>query len=140
MSRRACRTPTCCFARSSAAVSASRSASSATSRSVGPVGAAGVPCVATDVGACRELIEGRSDEAPPLGPGGVVTPLSDPHAVAQGLAALLLDPVAHERCARAMRERTRLYYNKTAVDASYRELYEQHLMHQQPIGVAALEH
>ena len=33
-------------------------------------GAAGIPSVVTDVGACRELILGRADEEPRLGPGG----------------------------------------------------------------------
>ncbi len=37
-------------------------------------GAAGVPFVATNVGSCREIIEGRSDESPRLGAGGIVTP------------------------------------------------------------------
>jgi glycosyltransferase involved in cell wall biosynthesis len=45
-------------------------------------GAAGVPCVATDVGACREMIEGDSRETPSLGRGGVVVPLSSPSLVA----------------------------------------------------------
>lgn len=90
-------------------------------------GAAGVPCVATDVGACRDMIEGRGDEDPPLGRGGFVTPLANPRATAQALADLLLDEALRERCARAMQERTRRYYSKTAVDASYRALYQQHL-------------
>lgn len=90
-------------------------------------GAAGVPCVATDVGACREIIEGRSDESPPLGPGGFVTPMANPRAVAHALADLLLDPALHQRCAQAMRERTRLYYDKAGVDRSYHALYAQHL-------------
>lgn len=88
-------------------------------------GAAGVPCVATDVGACREIIEGRSDEVPPLGRGGFVTPLANPRAVAQALADLLLDRALHGRCGEAMRARTRLHYDKAAVDVSYRELYAQ---------------
>src|SRR5581483_346526 len=39
-------------------------------------GAAGIPSVATDVGACREIIMGREDEQPALGQGGVVTTLT----------------------------------------------------------------
>ena len=35
-------------------------------------GAAGIPTVATDVGACREMILGASREKPALGPGGAV--------------------------------------------------------------------
>ncbi|MFH1574440.1 MAG: GT4 family glycosyltransferase PelF, partial [Acidobacteriota bacterium] len=49
-------------------------------------GAAGIPAVATDVGACREMIHGRRSESPRLGEGGVVTELSNPTATATGLA------------------------------------------------------
>lgn len=90
-------------------------------------GAAGIPCVATNVGACRDIIEGRADEQPPLGPGGFVTPLADPQATAQALASLLTDPVLHARCARALQQRVRLHYNKRVIDDIYRSLYEEHL-------------
>ena len=87
-------------------------------------GAAGVPSVATNVGSCRDIIEGRTDENPPLGRGGFVTPLANPRATALALAELLLDPALRSRCANAMWERTRRYYSKHVVDASYRALYE----------------
>jgi polysaccharide biosynthesis protein PelF len=90
-------------------------------------GAAGVPSVATDVGSCRDIIEGRAGEDPPLGPGGFVTPLADPLATATGLARLLLDPGLRARCGEAIRRRTERYYNKRVVDGMYRELYEEHL-------------
>ena len=90
-------------------------------------GAAGVPSVTTDVGSCRDIIEGRADEDPPLGPGGFVTPLADPLATAKGLADILLDPALRARCGEAIRRRTERYYNKKVVDRIYRELYEAHL-------------
>ncbi|MDN3564993.1 GT4 family glycosyltransferase PelF [Paeniroseomonas aquatica] len=90
-------------------------------------GAAGVPSVATDVGSCRDIIEGRADEDPPLGPAGFVTPLADPTATAEGIAALLLDPALRARCGEAIRQRTERSYNKQVVDRLYRELYEEHL-------------
>ncbi len=90
-------------------------------------GAAGVPSVATDVGSCRDIIEGRADEDPPLGPGGFVTPLANPVATAKGLADLLLDPELRARCGEAIRRRTERYYNKKVVDRIYHELYEAHL-------------
>jgi polysaccharide biosynthesis protein PelF len=90
-------------------------------------GAAGVPSVATDVGSCREIIHGRADEAPALGPGGFVTPLANPLATAQGLADLLLNPELRQRYGEAIRARTEKYYNKRVVDGLYRDLYEEHL-------------
>jgi glycosyltransferase involved in cell wall biosynthesis len=90
-------------------------------------GAAGVPSVATDVGSCRDLIEGRADEDPPLGAGGFVVPLANPTATAKALAELLLDPALRERCGATMRQRTEAYYNKRVVDRIYRDLYELYL-------------
>jgi glycosyltransferase involved in cell wall biosynthesis len=87
-------------------------------------GAAGVPMVATDVGACREMIEGRSDEDPALGPGGEITGLADPSATGKALARLLRDKAWRTRCAAAIKRRVELYYNKKTIDGIYRELYE----------------
>jgi glycosyltransferase involved in cell wall biosynthesis len=87
-------------------------------------GAAGVPSVATDVGACREMIMGSRTETPPLGAGGSVTPLANPAATAQALAKLLGNHSWHEQCSHAIRERVRRYYNKADLDKSYRDLYE----------------
>jgi glycosyltransferase involved in cell wall biosynthesis len=86
-------------------------------------GAAGVPSVATDVGACREIIEGRADESPPLGAGGFVTPLANPQATADALMQLLTQPQLRKRCGEVMRERTRLYYCSRVVHSSYASLY-----------------
>jgi polysaccharide biosynthesis protein PelF len=86
-------------------------------------GAAGIPCVATDVGACREVILGRPGEYPSLGAGGFVTPLANPRATAQAVAQLLRDEVLRARCGRALQTRVRRYYNRRMVDASYADLY-----------------
>jgi glycosyltransferase involved in cell wall biosynthesis len=90
-------------------------------------GAVGIPSVTTDVGSCRELLFGRANEDPPLGPGGDVTPLCNPSATAHSLARLLTDAEWYERCSRAIKERVRLYYNKKVVDRTYRELYGSYL-------------
>jgi glycosyltransferase involved in cell wall biosynthesis len=86
-------------------------------------GAAGIPAVATDVGACREIILGREDETPRLGAGGVVTALSSPAATAEALMRLLTDSECYTSCSAAMRERVRRYYDKAGMLAAYREIY-----------------
>ncbi|WP_426958255.1 GT4 family glycosyltransferase PelF [Muricoccus radiodurans] len=86
-------------------------------------GAAGVPCVATDVGACREMIEGDPTEPDGIGPGGAVTPVADPAAVAEAVAALLLDPERRARAAAAMQARIRARFLKSDCDAAYARLY-----------------
>ena len=42
--------------------------------------AAGIPVVSTDVGACRELLEGSQPADRAIGPSGLVTGLADPGA------------------------------------------------------------
>ncbi len=86
-------------------------------------GAAGIACVATDVGACSEIIHGRAGEFPALPAGGVITPLASPQATAQAVAQLLHDDVLRRRCGLALRERVRRYYNQKMVNQTYREIY-----------------
>ena len=86
-------------------------------------GAAGIPTVATDVGACREMILGQESENPPLGPGGAITPLANPLATADALESLLRQPEALRLASDAIRERVRRYYNKADLDKIYAGLY-----------------
>lgn len=86
-------------------------------------GAAGVPCVATDVGACREMIEGDPLAPDGFGPGGVVTPVADPAATAEAVAALLLDAPRRARAAASIQSRIRARYLKTDCDANYARIY-----------------
>lgn len=86
-------------------------------------GASGIPTVATDVGACREMILGSEFESPHLGDGGVVAPLSNPQALAQGIYKLLSDETYYNRCSDAIRQRVNLYYNKDDQHEAYRSLY-----------------
>ena len=88
---------------------------------------AGVPTVATDVGACRELIEGRLPEDVALGPSGVVTGVGDPVQTANAILKLLDDPAFHARAAAAGAERVDRYYRQAQVLASYRALYAPHV-------------
>lgn len=86
-------------------------------------GAAGIPVVATDVGACREIIEGVEGEFPPLGVGGVVCPLSNASAVSRALERLLRDDVFYRECSHALQQRVMRYYHETDQFAAYQELY-----------------
>lgn len=89
-------------------------------------GAAGVPCVATDVGSCREMIEGDPDGPDAeLGPGGTVVPVADPAATARAIAALLTDADWHRRASLSMQARIRMRYIKADCDAAYAAIYAQ---------------
>ncbi len=85
--------------------------------------AAGLPVVATDVGACRELLEGRLPADRALGPSGFVTGLADPGATAQAILSLARDAGLRDEMGRAAQARVRAYYQEADLIRSYREIY-----------------
>lgn len=90
------------------------------------VGAAGVPSVATDVGSCRAILEGRPDEVPRLGPGGIITSLVSAHDTARAIESLLRDPDRSARYGEAQKARVRRYYNIRDMGEAYASLYKQY--------------
>ncbi len=86
-------------------------------------GAAGIPLVTTDVGACREMLLGREDESPRLGAGGMVCPLSNPSAIAQACARLLTQPALYQSYADSLRTRVHTHYRLEDQVAAYRGVY-----------------
>lgn len=93
------------------------------------VGAAGIPSVTTDVGSCRELLYGKTEEAATGGnlKGGIVVEVGSPEAVAEGLRQLLTDKNLYTRCQDVMRKRVYQYYNKVKIYQNYRDLYNKYL-------------
>ncbi|OGG96300.1 MAG: hypothetical protein A2527_02305 [Candidatus Lambdaproteobacteria bacterium RIFOXYD2_FULL_50_16] len=89
------------------------------------LGAVGVPTVATDVGACSELLYGAPEEEPKLGPGGVICPLASPTGVAEGIIRLYSDRKFYESCSKAIKARVAAYYRKEDQHRSYREIYNE---------------
>ena len=85
--------------------------------------AAGVPLVATDVGSCRELVEGRADETPELGPAGIIVPVGEPDALADGIIKILSDRTLQDQFGAAGRRRVELTYAESEVIGAYRDLY-----------------
>jgi glycosyltransferase involved in cell wall biosynthesis len=100
-------------------------------------GAAGIPCVATDCGACPELIFGTMSENPRLGPAGGIAPLSNPTAIAENILLLLQDRNFYNACSLNIRERIRTYYNSAIVQQHYYNLYQEMMqLSSTPAGVA----
>lgn len=85
--------------------------------------AAGLPTVATDVGACRELLEGRTPADRALGPSGLVTALGDPAATAEAILSLARDPGLCREMGRAGLARVRACYQESELVRRYREIY-----------------
>lgn len=76
--------------------------------------AAGVPVVATAVGGCPELVADS----------GLLTPVRSPRATATAILRLCADSTLRRRLVRAGLDRVRRRHARTAMLASYRELYE----------------
>lgn len=85
--------------------------------------AAGVPAVTTDVGACRELIEGVSEEDRALGQAGAVVDIADPEGLGRAAGRLLADPEAWQRASQAGLARVRRYYTSDQMLERYRRIY-----------------
>jgi glycosyltransferase involved in cell wall biosynthesis len=86
--------------------------------------AAGVPAITTDVGSCRQLIEGVDEEDRALGSAGMVVQLADPAAFAQAVLSLLADETRWQAAQQAGLARVRRYYTKKQMIDRYRTLYE----------------
>jgi glycosyltransferase involved in cell wall biosynthesis len=95
--------------------------------SVLEAGAAGIPTVATDVGACREMLLGRADEDPALGAGGIITDVASPAQTAAAIGQLLHDRGRRDRLGRVMQQRVELYYNLKLVDEAYAAIYRRYI-------------
>lgn len=84
--------------------------------------AMGLPVVSTDVGSCREIIEGFCDD-PTSGRGGFVVEPCNSKAMADALAAILLDESLRTSMADVMRRRVGSYYEGGRVTSLYENVY-----------------
>jgi len=89
--------------------------------------AAGVPTISTDVGSCRQLIEGLDAEDKAIGVSGAVVSIADPQALADAAIALLRDPAQWHAASQAGIARVERYYTDTLMFGHYRKVYEQAL-------------
>jgi polysaccharide biosynthesis protein PelF len=84
--------------------------------------AAGLPIVSTDVGSCREIIEGFEVD-PVKGRGGIVVEPCNPKAIADALATIFLDETSRQQMGDVLRRRVESYYHKNRVTRLYEDLY-----------------
>lgn len=91
--------------------------------------AAGVPAVSTDVGSCRQLVEGLDEEDRALGPSGLVVPIAQPQQLADAALQLLGDGARWQAASRAAMERVERYYTDRLMFDRYRRVYEQAMSH-----------
>ncbi|MDF1883904.1 GT4 family glycosyltransferase PelF [Sulfurimonas sp. SAG-AH-194-C21] len=89
--------------------------------------AAGVPCVATDVGSCRDLIEGAIDEEDMrIGKAGAITGIANPDALAQEYVRLLnFESGEWKKAQNAGLIRVEKYYRQELFLSDYRAIYDE---------------
>ncbi len=86
--------------------------------------AAGLPCVATDVGSCRQLIYGGlNEEDINIGKAGEVVPIANPEALAKAYIEILKNAELWESYHKAAIKRVNRFYTKEEFLNNYREVY-----------------
>ncbi|MEI8633494.1 GT4 family glycosyltransferase PelF [Vibrio sp. PP-XX7] len=86
--------------------------------------AAGVPVLASDVGSCREIIEGVTDEDRSLGNAGYVVPIASPGATAQAIIDILQDPIHWQQRQAVGLQRVQRFYDEKLMFTRYQHIYE----------------
>ncbi len=87
--------------------------------------AAGVPCVTTDVGSCRQLIYGGlNEEDIRIGKAGEVVPVGDPNSLASAYEKVLKDGKLWRSYQIAGIERVEKFYSFDSFIQNYRKVYE----------------
>ena len=88
---------------------------------------AGIPVIATDVGACRELLMGISIEDRALGDSGIITPVASPNETARAIIRLWHDEGLRLRMGRAGQKRTERFYRQEQLYSTYNNLYQHYI-------------
>ena len=89
--------------------------------------AAGVPTVSTDVGSCRQLVEGLGDDDRALGASGRIVGLADPQALADAALELLTSPQKWKAASDAGIARVERSYTDAMMFGHYRSVYDRAL-------------
>jgi glycosyltransferase involved in cell wall biosynthesis len=88
--------------------------------------AAGVPCVATDVGSCNDLINGGLDEEDiSLGSAGAITTIANPGELAKHYIHFLRDLDAWQKAQDIALKRVEKYYRQEMFLKEYHDMYMQ---------------
>ncbi len=84
----------------------------------------GIPVVSTDVGACRELLYGRTAEDRALGKSGFIAGITNSDEIGQAILRISESGGLRKRMGEAGKKRVAQFYNKTSLDNKYRKLYQ----------------
>ncbi|MBT3182012.1 MAG: GT4 family glycosyltransferase PelF [Deltaproteobacteria bacterium] len=89
--------------------------------------ASGIPSVATDVGSCRELLEGTTEDDRKLGASGIITKFYSTEETSEAAIKLLTDDDTYNSMSEVCVKRVEQFYNQRDVITSYRNLYEKYI-------------
>ena len=87
--------------------------------------AAGIPCIATEVGSCREIIDGMSGPDSELGSCGKIIQIASPSEGARAIKAVFNSSAQWLTMGDIGRKRVQTYYVEQMMYQSYRELYRE---------------
>ncbi|WP_299013340.1 GT4 family glycosyltransferase PelF [uncultured Photobacterium sp.] len=87
--------------------------------------AAGIPCIATEVGACREIIDGAAGEDAAIGSAGEIIPIASPIDGAQAIAKILSDKNTWLKIGDIGKARVTRFYDESLMYDAYRRLYKE---------------
>ncbi|MBP9674424.1 MAG: GT4 family glycosyltransferase PelF [Bacteriovoracaceae bacterium] len=84
----------------------------------------GIPVVTTDVGGCRDLVEGGiSDLDKRLGPSGIVVPMGRSELLANAILKIIDNPEIYEKFSEIAKKRVSSFYREEMTVNSYLNLY-----------------
>lgn len=86
--------------------------------------ACGTPVVATDVGSCRELLNGRTIEDKALGRAGILTEIASPSETAEAIVRLARDHKLRRKMGQAGLARVERFYDQNLVMQRYDTIYK----------------
>ena len=87
--------------------------------------AAGIPCITTEVGACREIIDGASGEDAALGSAGTLIQIANPAQAAHAIIDILTNTAQWQKTGDIGKQRVTRYYHETDMYGAYRTLYQE---------------
>lgn len=87
--------------------------------------AAGIPCIATDVGACREIIEGAEGEDAAIGITGEIVPIASPMEGAKAIEKIFNNTKKWREMGDIGKCRVNKYYDEKLMYNAYQTIYEE---------------
>ncbi|GLQ75381.1 GT4 family glycosyltransferase PelF [Vibrio penaeicida] len=93
--------------------------------------ASGIPCISTEVGACREIIEGADNSDDAFGSAGAVIPMASPTEGAKAIVELLKEPKVWQKKGDNGRQRVCKYYQDKDMFEAYQNLYKESIQWQE---------